>query len=352
MCRSTFKFPLQEVCQTWLKEIQQQIRCLEYQPSIQDKKAVVEQLRGMLKDSEARKSDFDELHKQAHAVAQKSNETHVSTAASQLTNRYNVLGHHISEKLHQWETLVQDHDAFDKILSETHLWMADFESKRQNCTKPKDQEDKTRAEANLEQLQQLLAQREEGFRKLETLNASVGKVLPNTSSEGREQLRHKCQEVQNSWDTIMTHLNRSKGQLEGALAQWNLYDEEAEQLERWLKQQQSSLDAEASSLPITLADKKARLERVHQLMAHVAAHQETVRSLSDKVRGFKETGSGISGGGQEAMQKVFDVIKKFDQLQKSSQEIAQTCENAVKDHQLYRDALNVSTAQTIQTVRL
>lgn len=86
-------------------------------------------------------------------------------------------------------------------------------------------------------------------------------VLPNTSVAGRDKIHRDMQTLQQEYDSLSAELNDRKGHLDGILAQWMVYDDSVEQLQRWLKDLEDQLTAE-SALQNTLQEKKLQLERV------------------------------------------------------------------------------------------
>ena len=70
-------------------------------------------------------------------------------------------------------------------------------------------------------------------------------------------------------------LNEAKTQLDGTLAQWTVYDDSVEQLQRWLKDLESQVDAD-SAKQNTLQEKKLQLERVKVRDMFMFVYKESI----------------------------------------------------------------------------
>ena len=90
---------------------------------------------------------------------------------------------------------------------------------------------------------------------------SLQVVLPNTSVGGRDSMRRDMTLLQQEYDALSASLGEAKTQLDGTLAQWTVYDDSVEQLQRWLQDLEAQVAAD-SALQNTLQEKKLQLERV------------------------------------------------------------------------------------------
>lgn len=104
-------------------------------------------------------------------------------------------------------------------------------------------------------------EKEEGLHLLQVALDSLQAVLPNTSVIGRDDLRREMQALQQEYDSLSADINDAKTQLDGTLAQWTVYDDSVEQLQRWLKDLESQIESD-SQLQNTLQEKKLQLDRV------------------------------------------------------------------------------------------
>ena len=74
---------------------------------------------------------------------------------------------------------------------------------------------------------------------------------------------------------LSAELNEAKTQLDGTLAQWTVYDDSVEQLQRWLKDLESQVDAD-SAKQNTLQEKKLQLERVKVRDMFMFVYKESI----------------------------------------------------------------------------
>ena len=106
-----------------------------------------------------------------------------------------------------------------------------------------------------------MSEKEEGLHMLQIALDNLQVVLPNTSVGGRDLMRREMQAVQQEYDGLSGDLSEVKLKLDGCLAQWTVYDDSVQQLQRWLNDLETQVQTE-SQLQNTLQEKKLQLDRV------------------------------------------------------------------------------------------
>lgn len=102
--------------------------------------------------------------------------------------------------------------------------------------------------------------KEEGQSLLHATNTWADKTMASTSSEGREVIRQQLARVQQQWDTFLSTISETRTSLESCLLKWSDYDDQADQINKWLKDIDRKLSD--SELKVDLSEKKARLQKV------------------------------------------------------------------------------------------
>ncbi len=114
-----------------------------------------------------------------------------------------------------------------------------------------------------------MSQRDEGHQKLQTMVDASQQILPNTAPHGKDTIREDVQRLQKAWDDLIGQMNDCRCQLEGASAQWEVYEDSTGRLTKWLQEMETTLQME-TSLQSTLPEKRSQSERLKVRHAHLA----------------------------------------------------------------------------------
>jgi len=87
------------------------------------------------------------------------------------------------------------------------------------------------------------------------------KLYPNTSNEGREEIRRELRNMRDSWESFNDSLNDTQRSLESSRMQWSSFDENFDQLMQWVHDMESQVITEPE-LKGTLQEKKAQLQHL------------------------------------------------------------------------------------------
>ena len=109
--------------------------------------------------------------------------------------------------------------------------------------------------------QDIINQRDEGFHKLQQAIDSANLVVPNTSSEGKDNIAEQLQSLRQGWDDMCVQMHTGKSTLEAGISQRELHDDVITQLLHWMTDMEKSVKAE-ESLQSTLPEKRAKQERI------------------------------------------------------------------------------------------
>ena len=108
-------------------------------------------------------------------------------------------------------------------------------------------------------MQELVAQKEKGSVCFNTALESGEKLYPNTSNEGREGIRRELRSLRDSWEGFNDSLSDTQRQLDSSQMHWRSFDENYEQLQKWVNEVEGQMDPEPE-LKANLQEKKALLQ--------------------------------------------------------------------------------------------
>ena len=107
-------------------------------------------------------------------------------------------------------------------------------------------------------LQDLVSQKDQGSACFNAALEAGEKLYPNTSNEGREGIRRELRSLRDSWEAFNDGLSDSQRQLDSSSMQWKSFDENFEQLAKWVTEVEGQMDSEPE-LKSSLQEKKALL---------------------------------------------------------------------------------------------
>jgi nesprin-1 len=110
-------------------------------------------------------------------------------------------------------------------------------------------------------VQDLLAEKEQGFALFNAALESGEKLYPNTSNEGREEVRRELRNMREQWESFSDKLNDTQRSLEGSRMQWQSFDENFDQLTHWVHDMENQVITDPD-LKATLQEKKAQLQNL------------------------------------------------------------------------------------------
>lgn len=122
--------------------------------------------------------------------------------------------------------------------------------------------DKYAVQLNQAKLSSLVLSKDEGSHRLQAAVDASTAVILRSSSPGRDAINSDIAELKRSWDEFDQRLNAAKIAQDKLMKELTERDNVAGQLKNWLQQAELDLNQELKSSVSTLADKKARLERV------------------------------------------------------------------------------------------
>lgn len=85
------------------------------------------------------------------------------------------------------------------------------------------------------------------------------KLLPQTATPGREEVRQELRDLREQWEAHQDNLAQLDRSLQALLAQWAAYEDRHQQMTSWLASTQASL-TQASHPQTSLLEKKAALQ--------------------------------------------------------------------------------------------
>ena len=94
--------------------------------------------------------------------------------------------------------------------------------------------------------------------------------------------------LRDQWEVVCDQLSDTQRKLESCLIQWSSYDENYEQLQKWLLDTEVQLK-EDTDMKGTLPDKKAQLQNHRVLHQDIMSRQHVVDNLTEKAQTLSQS---------------------------------------------------------------
>lgn len=166
---------------------------------------------------------------------------------------------YIQDTLKKLDQHVDDHSQYKDAHSKAANWLSAMKQRLTGYSDTGDTADKEQVQEQLENLHELIVMKDEGQTLLHSANTWGEKTLVTTSVEGRSDIQRQLQVLQEGWDSLMSGTSDVRVALESQLLQWSQFDDNFQQIQRWLKDMERKTgDAEPKA---DLGEKRAQLQK-------------------------------------------------------------------------------------------
>ncbi|KAK7104412.1 hypothetical protein V1264_019133 [Littorina saxatilis] len=317
-----------EALAQWLKDTEASLRGeASLRPDIASKKNQLDFFQDLDKAVQDRKQDFEKMRDMAQKISHSSGDTRTASYANQLLTRFQALAAATKEQVEQSEKNMDDHENFLHRHKACTDWMDKAQQQLDSCSDMVADEDSL--DVKLAIVEELMAEKEQGLALFNAALESGEKLYPNTSNEGREEIRRELRNMRDSWEKFNDSLNDTQRSLESSRMQWSTFDENFDQLMQWVHDMETQVIREPE-LKGTLQEKKAQLQNLKTQCQDILSHQTMVDSISDK---------GTALASAQVQNKLKQLNTKYNTLCSKAQAQVRHAEGGVEQHQAYQDAV-------------
>ncbi|XP_029680499.1 nesprin-1 isoform X2 [Formica exsecta] len=314
----------------WFRSMEAIFRDQQLQPTLKDKEA---QLCACKEEREiiARKErEIDEFVDKSHSLLQSSNIERIKPLISQVTNRYQLLLVLSKEVINHCQSIVDDHRAYEEKLTAIDVWLTPLEK---NLAILKEDEISADLEARNSRLQVLLAEKEQAERRLDGLTSLGERILPDTSAQGRETIRHELRHARERWDRLAEGITEQQKKQDAQSLQWFSYQETMQQILTWLDMMERAVKQDSSIVWSSLQEIKSKLLKLKTLHQEILAHKRIIEGVSEKANALRQVTQVLS----DVHEKVVSVSKRYEKLIDTSQKGISNLEALLDIFQQFHD---------------
>lgn len=309
--RHSFDDSLQQVT-AWLNDITLK---LPEQPkldaTLSEKKQTLHNYKMIGQDVNLHKSILQQLQEKLQNISDADAENKLKDSVK----RVNQLAADVSKRVELWEDYVTTHEAFNQAIEKCHDWLSALTAEAALLV---DESSSEPTESKLTIVENLLAQKDEGDKIIESCKVQLENVLVQTSPEGHPPLINAFQDQLKSWNLFLELCTEAKEKLNIISSQYAEVGRLVDTLDSWLKSKENQVKDQ--SLKSTEETKKAHLEKLKALEKEIVAKEPEFANFTEVIKNI------------ETDVKVSQLNTRYQSLKNSIKENIQRYEGFVKDH--------------------
>lgn len=335
-----FKDEYERLCE-WLQQIDILVKNhkLLLLPSLAEKEKQVIDMRGILDRLEKGQSDIDKFNAAAAPLLASHLDTYVNNQLRHLNSRYQVQVNLAKDVLKKVETNCDQHKEYEDNLGKAKQWIEKAWETIRNCSEASSASSKEVLQQRLDQIQDLIRNREEGQTLVHSTVNNGEKVMRGTRSDGREDISNQIRDLQTDWDRLVKKMSTAKVHLETSLLQWADYSSSYSQLQQWITDREAKLQQACEqkvaksrkgqpSLSTTLSERKANLRQTNNIVQDIVSFEPMIQSVTSKASDLMQAAPAT------------EISSKYETLSKQAKDLYDKQKEEVDVHQALIDAEN------------
>ncbi|XP_032455805.1 nesprin-1 isoform X11 [Nasonia vitripennis] len=324
-----FEEPLESFMK-WFRSMESAFRDQQLQPNLSEKQHRLSALKEKREVILKKESEIDQFIDQSHVLLNTSGVERIKPLVSQISNRYTALLTLSKDVISRCEEIVDNHKAYDEKLSSTDAWLTPLE---QHLATLKADEMKGSPEARTSRLQLLLTEKDQAEHRLITLSTAGDKILPETSSQGREVVRQQIRRIRDRWDSLAEGIVEQQKKQGLQSLQWSSYQETLQQILSWLDNMERSVKQESATVPSSLQEARSKLLKCKTVHQEIIAHKRIIEAVSEKANALIQ----VSQAPSDIEEKVKSVSKRYEKLVDTSSKGLVNLESILDVFQQFHD---------------
>lgn len=302
----------------WCRATEAVFRDQQLQSRLEDKAKQLEVFKQHRDDILQKQKSIDAFTDKAHNLMNSSGAERLKPATAQLVNRYQALHALSKEVVSRWQALLDDHRKYSEKLDEVRNWLAPIENQLA-------QVEFEPAEAALEHL---VNEQENANDLLSALDTLGEKILPETSTQGREKIRGELRAVHDRWDQADDDIRKLQKRQEAQTLQLSSYQDILQQTLTWLSTLENTLEQENPTSWTSPQEIRSKLLKYKGILQDIAAHKRIIETLTDKANSLIQSNAVPNVG--EIKNAVDDVNHRYDTLGQNCTSLVGKLEDAIE----------------------
>ncbi|XP_071567068.1 muscle-specific protein 300 kDa isoform X8 [Temnothorax nylanderi] len=319
-----------EVHTKWFRSMEAAFRDQQLQPTLIDKEARLRAFKEKREIIVRQEREIDEFVDKSHSLLHASGIERIKPLISQVSNRYQLLHVLSKEVINRCQSIVDDHRAYEEKLKAIDVWLTPLEK---NLAILKKDEIGGDLETRNSRLQVLLAEKEQAEHRLASLTSLGERILPDTSAQGREVIRHELRNARERWDRLAEGITEQQKKQDAQSLQWSSYQETLQQILTWLDTMERAVKQDSSIVWSSLQETRSKLLKLKTLHQEILAHKRLIEGISEKANALVQ----VTQVPSDVHEKVVSVSKRYEKLVDTSQKGISSLEALLDIFQQFHD---------------
>ncbi|XP_055711373.1 muscle-specific protein 300 kDa isoform X7 [Phlebotomus papatasi] len=313
-----------ENCDKWLKQMENIVKDQSLKNGLEAKEQHLNNLKNLANEISGKSAEIAEINEKARHIE---NEPELALKISRLNTRCQAVKNSCKDSIGKYENYTKDHKDFNAEYDSFKASLEDTVAKlNENSEVVGDLEV---LQERLNKIKELADKRILDSSKFESIIEKGEKLYTHTSPDGREIIRQRLRNLRTMWDDYTDDLNSAIQKLEQCLLQFGEFTLSQEQLTKWLKDVEKSMQNHME-LKSTLQEKKAQLQNHRLMHQEILSHHPLVESVCDKAQHL------VDQTKDSSLNHYFESIKQlFENIVQKSEELMANLENCVQIHNNY-----------------
>ncbi|GLH12194.1 Uncharacterized protein GBIM_16929 [Gryllus bimaculatus] len=325
MQRSSFDDSYCQV-QKWITEAEGKLgNKMDLKADLKEKKQAMHTYRLLAQDVNTHKNVMKQLQDKIEALS----DSDATAKFNDMLRNYEKLSKNVEERIKTAETHVSDHEAYLKSLEKSHDWLATLAAEASVVLEDTSLE-KDGADAKLAVIDDLLHQKEEGDKLIDTCKTLLQIVLEQTDISGHPTLLKQFEEQKQAWEGFFGKCADTRQRLQLLCRRWTEFEEMVDTLSGWIKAKECQVKDQ--SLRNTQEAKQVHLDKLKAIEEEIILKAEEFSVAAAQSQSIV--------GQSELSMKVSCLTTRYQALKNITKEAISKYEQFVTEHRVFNDEYN------------
>lgn len=293
-------------------------------------------MRDVLNRLENGEADINKLNRLASPLLSTHLDSYVNNQLSQLASRYQVQLNLAKDILKKVENNHDLHKEYADNHAKSKDWIEKAWETIRSSSEPSNS--KETLQQRLNDLNELLARREEGQALVHATVNTGEKVVRSTRSDGRDDINKQIKDIQSEWERLVKKMSSAKVSCETSLLQWADYNGSISNLQQWITDREAKLQQvteqkvtkapRRGNLSSGLNERRANLRQTNNIVQDIVSFEPMIQSVTSKASDFMQ--------GTPAT----EISNKYETLTKQAKDLYEKQKEEIDKHQALIDAEN------------
>ncbi|XP_044734627.1 nesprin-1 [Chrysoperla carnea] len=312
--------------QRWIVDIQQKIgTSLPLDSTLPEKKATLHHLKTLSQDVDVHKNLLKQLEDKIQSLLE--SDSDVISVFNKNLEECETLATTLASQTEEADKRINNHETYQKSLEKARDWLQALIAEASLVTE-ESQLEKDGADTKIAIVQNLLQQKEEGDKIIQTCSDQLQTVLQETNIKGHPALLKGLDDLRAEWVNFLESCNATQSNLNELCSKWNKFEKLIDELETFVKQKE--LQVKDQSLRNTLESKQEHLGKLRVI-------EDEILSKNDVFNNALVQSQSIEGD-SELQTKVSHLMTRYQSLKNNSKEAIGRYELFVKEHKAFNDS--------------